>query len=140
MKIEKELKYYKVTIYSPELVDDKRTRPRNWNVKIVCEALEDADPNVFVYHFAPENDPLEGDAFSNIASLQDMRILPVEEAVELDYASTIENLIPFYRRSEVAIDHYNAIDAERFIKIALYDIRMLEKEYDSIKKIENGYV
>lgn len=102
---------------------------KNWPIKVTAEStLDGLDANIFVYHAADPNDPIQGDEFSNVASLQDMESLPVGAPASVEGDLT-ENYVPFYRTNSVELDCYNLIEMERVWTIIKRDTASLVREY-----------
>lgn len=121
---------------------DEFSSPHNWPLKVTVEATNDtADPNVFVYHVGePDGTGLRGgDTFSNVASKQDMNVIPVGEPMEVEDAlMEKDTYIPYYRTNVVELDCYNVIELERVWNIIQFDIQQLVREYRSWDKLQNG--
>lgn len=95
-----------------------------WSLQVKCEAdSEEYDPNIFVYHAK-----LNGDTYSNVASLQDMNSLSLAPGDIINDDGTTQ-YIPYYRKDTVTLDFYNASEADRFRRLVEYDTRLLVKEY-----------
>ena len=102
---------------------------KNWPIRVVAESTyEGLDSNIFVYHAADPNDPIQGDEFSNVASLQDMESLPVGAPTPVDGDLT-ENYVPFYRTNSVELNCYTMEEAERVWRIIKRDTASLVREY-----------
>lgn len=102
---------------------------KNWPIRVVAESTYDElDSNIFVYHAADPNDPIQGDEFSNVASLQDMESLPVGAPTPVDGDLT-ENYVPFYRTNSVELNCYTMEEAERVWRIIKRDTASLVREY-----------
>lgn len=102
---------------------------KNWPIRITAEStIPDLDSNIFVYHAADPNDPIQGDEFSNVASLQDMESLPVGAPTHVDGDLT-ENYVPFYRTNSVALDCHNLVEMERVWSVIKRDTSTLVHEY-----------
>lgn len=101
-----------------------------WTVEIKCiPDNNDIDPNIFVFHAHPEDDPLQTDHFSNVAALWDMNSLPVGDPIQIDNESGQEQIIPFYRKDTVTLDFHNVLEAERFWRIVQLDTKLLKESY-----------
>lgn len=110
---------------------------RSWSITVTATSdLEDMSGKIFVYHAAEADDPDRGDKFSNVASLQDMNIIPEDEPVTLGGAIELEEYIPFYRTDSVTMDFYTAKDMERFWEIMKTDVRNLMYDYHCARKLE----
>lgn len=128
---------YKVTRSTIELKKDDPCR-HNWPMQVTVEAeTEDADPNVFVYHAAayPGTD---GDTFSNVASKQDMDVIPVGAPADLENEHPTQDYIPFYRTSTASFDCYNTTECERIWRIIQIDIASLVREYKAWDTLDQG--
>lgn len=102
---------------------------RNWPIKVTAESdIDGLDSNIFVYHAADENDPIEGDTFSNVASLQDMESLPIGAPAEVEGDIT-EDYVPYYRTNEVELNCHNLNDAARIWSVIKRDAALLVREY-----------
>lgn len=139
---------YKLTRSEPTRVQDPHCF-RNWAISVECApAKSGVDPNIFVYHVAPENDPIEqADTFHNVASLAQMQLLPTEEAVNAALEAGEDpftvagengafNYIPFYRSSKVELTFNNVIAMNRFWKVVRFDAAKLSKEYWDYTRLE----
>lgn len=119
----------------------RNTCRRAWSMEVSAESdLPDLDANIFVYHAVEPEDPEESDSFSNVASLQDMNILPVDAPEALSDTLRRENFIPYYRKSSVVLDFYNASDMERAWKIMKLDVASLVREYYSSRNLHETEV
>lgn len=110
-------------------LDRNRECEKNWPIKVTAESeIPYLDSNIFVYHAADPNDPIQGDTFSNVASLQDMESLPVgaPTAVEGDLT---EDYVPFYRTNSVELNCYTMNEVERIWTIIKRDTASLVREY-----------
>ena len=102
---------------------------KNWPIRVTAEStVPGLDANIFVYHAADPNDPIQGDEFSNVASLQDMESLPVGAPTPVDGDLT-ENYVPFYRTNSVELDCHNLVEMERVWSIIKRDTSTLVHEY-----------
>lgn len=97
---------------------------------------DEEDVNVFVYHAAEPDDPYHGDLFANVASLQDMESLPVDEPVAVEGIDEAENFFPFYRTSSVELHFHNVADAERVWNVIKHDVKMLAYEMWKAKHLK----
>jgi hypothetical protein len=101
-----------------------------------------ADPNVFVYHAGEDiygTGIRQGDTFSNVASKQDMDVIPVGEPIILEDAiQSKDRAIPYYRTNSVELDCYNLDEADRIWRIIQHDITSLAREYTIWDKLNNG--
>lgn len=129
---------YKVTRKTISLKQEQDCR-HNWPIAVTVEALEEgADPNVFVYHADTDPSSGKGDTFSNVASKQDMDIIPVETPEYMPEENPQENYIPFYRTNYVELDCYNVEEAARIWRIIQYDISALVREYKAWETLNEG--
>lgn len=132
---------YKVTRHTIVRTDNDPCR-HNWPIKVTVEAITaDADPNVFVYHAGEEGGTgiRKGDTFSNVASKQDMDVIPVGEPILLEEAVlNKDRAIPYYRTNSVELDCYNVEEAERIWRIIQYDIASLVREFIAWEHLKNG--
>lgn len=102
---------------------------KNWPIRVTAEStVPGLDDNIFVYHAADPNDPIQGDEFSNVASLQDMESLPVGAPTPVDGDLT-EDYVPFYRTNSVELDCHNLVEMERVWSIIKRDASTLVHEY-----------
>ena len=102
---------------------------KNWPIRVTAEStLPGLDANIFVYHAADPNDPIQGDEFSNVASLQDMESLPIGAPALVDGDLT-ENYVPFYRTNSMELDCHNLVEMERVWSIIKRDTSTLVHEY-----------
>lgn len=139
---------FKLTRYNPEL---KPNQPcfRNWAVRVECAPVEDGvDPNIFVFHVAPESDPIETeDTFHNVASLAQMNIIPTEAAVNAALeagedpftvagADGLTNYVPFYRTDKVELSFNNAIAMSHFWRTLRLDAAKLSMEYEDYEHLK----
>lgn len=114
---------------------------RAWSMEVTAESdLPDLDANIFVYHAVEPEDPEEADSFSNVASLQDMNIIPVDAPGTLEGAKLRENFIPYYRKASVVMDFYNAADMERAWRIMKIDTASLVREYYAARNLQETEV
>lgn len=101
---------------------------RNWPLIVTVTAEEPgADPNVFVYHTDP--DSKTGAMFSNVASMQDMDLIAIDESTFLPEENGTENNIPYYRTDTVELNFYNLDELSRCWNIIKTDIASLVREY-----------
>lgn len=102
---------------------------KNWPIKVTAVSeIEDLDSNIFVYHAADPDDPIQGDTFSNVASLQDMESLPVGAPTSVDGDNT-EDYVPYYRTDSVELNCHNLVDMNRIWTIIKRDTSSLVREY-----------
>lgn len=104
----------------------------NWPLRVtVTSDLPDVDVNIFVYQAGEASSGLEhGDRFSNVASMQDMEVLPVGAPAEVSEPRLAKDAyIPFYRTNVVELDFYNLVDLDRAWRIMQHDVSSLVKEY-----------
>lgn len=97
-----------ITITKSEITYDAETFQWGFSVEATPTVVgSPVDTNVFVYHFAGEDDPVHGDTFMTVAAVQDMNSMPVGTPVVEDGA-----LVPFYRTSkaEFACDSTSQAD------------------------------
>ena len=106
---------------------------------LIVEASSDSveeDANVFVYHAGEQalgdsSGIRYGDTFSNVASVQDMLVIPVGEPLDLpEELMTKDRNIPYYRTNKVELSCYNAHEAERAWDIIKRDVRALVRGLD----------
>lgn len=132
---------YKVTRHTIVKTEDDPCR-HNWPIRVTVEAIvADADPNVFVYHAGEEDGTgiRKGDTFSNVASKQDMDVIPIDAPIILEDAiQSKDRAIPYYRTSTVELDCYNLDEAERIWRIIQHDITSLVREYAAWDNLDNG--
>ncbi len=133
---------YKVTRHTIVQTEDDPCR-HNWPLKVTVEAIvAGADPNVFVYHAGEDiygTGIRQGDTFSNVASKQDMDVIPVDEPIILaDAIQSKDRAIPYYRTNSVELDCYNLDEADRIWRIIQHDITSLAREYTIWDKLNNG--
>ncbi len=106
---------------------------RNWPLIVTVTSEElGADPNVFVYHTDP--DSKTGAMFSNVASMQDMDLIAVDESTFLPEENGTENNIPYYRTNTVELNFYNLDELSRCWDIIKTDIASLVQEYKVLEK------
>lgn len=112
---------------------------KNWPIRVIAEStIPELDSNIFVYHAADPNDPIQGDEFSNVASLQDMESLPIGAPTPVEGDLT-ENYVPFYRTNSVELNCYTMDEAERVWTIIKRDAASLLREYKAsinLKEVE----
>lgn len=114
---------------------------RAWSMEVTAESdLPELDANIFVYHAVEPEDPEAADSFSNVASLQDMNIIPVDAPSSVLASPRRENFIPYYRKARVVLDFYNASDMERAWKIMKIDVASLVKEYYAARNLHETEV
>lgn len=114
---------------------------RAWSMEVTAVSdLPELDANIFVYHAVEPEDPEESDSFSNVASLQDMSIIPVDAPAQLPNTKLRENFIPYYRKSSVVMDFYNAADMERAWRIMKLDTDSLVREYYAARRMHETEV
>lgn len=77
-----------------------------WPIKITAEGTG-IDSEIFVYHAAAGDDPIEGDIFIAVASVPQMDELPKDNPALLD-----GEIIPFYRKSVLEFAARNPEQAE----------------------------
>lgn len=121
----------------------EKNRPcqHNWTIEITAESDDpELDSRIFVFHAAEDDDPIQGDMFSNVASLQDMNIIPADAPTTLENEDGTENLIPFYRLSKVTFDCYTADEAERIWRVVKLDTQNLLREYKAARNMQNEEV
>lgn len=112
-----------------------------WSMEVTAESdLPDLDSNIFVYHAVEPEDPEASDSFSNVASLQDMNMLPVDAPAELQEEEPYENFVPYYRKNSVVLDFYNTKDLERAWRIMCVDVSSLTREYYAARRMQQGEV
>lgn len=92
---------------------------------------ENEDANVFVYHAGEQalgdaSGIRYGDTFSNVASVQDMLVIPVGNPIELsEELMSKDKNIPYYRTNKVELSCYSAEEAERAWDIIKMDVKAL---------------
>lgn len=132
---------YKLIRKNIQLVQNNPCR-HNWILSVTAEAeSEDADPNIFVYHAGDQQDTstglVHGDTFNNVASLQDMDVLPVGAPEEVEDATMQKDeFIPFYRLNTVELNCYNVDEANKKWRIIQAHVHMLVKEYEAWDKLK----
>lgn len=101
---------------------------------LIVEASTDSeneDANVFVYHageqaLGDDSGIRYGDTFNNVASVQDMLVIPIGATVELsEELMSKDKNIPYYRTNKVELSCYSADEAERTWDIIKRDVRAL---------------
>lgn len=108
-----------------------------WSIEIEAEStIEGLDSKIFVYQAAPISDPIMYDRFSNVASVEDMNLLPEDEPATTDDAE-YENTISFYRTNKVALDFYEPGQAERFWRIVKIDVRNLIHNFIAARSLKD---
>lgn len=91
---------------------------------------EEEDCKIFVYHVGEEGDPYRGDLFFNVASVQDMDVIPADEpSGVMEDANGMENFVPFYRTDRVELRFHTKELAARAWEIIKRDTRALMHEY-----------
>lgn len=109
---------------------------RNWPIKVTAVSSDpDLDANIFVYHAAEADDPIKGDTFSNVASLQDMESLPIGAPTEVEGDNT-EDYVPYYRTDSVELNCYNLEEMQRIWTIIKRDTSTLVREYELSAKLK----
>lgn len=112
-------------------VELQKGRPcnKNWPLKVKAEStIPGLESEIFVYQAAAEGDPIDYDRFSNVASLQDMNVIPKGAPITTD-DEPYENAINFYRVDTVELDFYNLHQLERVWRLIQIDAKNLVKEY-----------
>lgn len=97
-----------------------------WPVKVIAEGFG-MDDKIFVYHIGQSTDPVTGDRFECIASVNQMHELPA------DQATTMTNLegIPFYRTNVLEYIARSATEAESIWKTVVEEVEWLVKNWNS---------
>lgn len=131
---------FNVRRYSLRLEDNDSCR-RNWTIEVVVEGTDESvDPNVFVYHASATNHPTGTDHFNNVASLQDMCLLPTEAAFEIEGANGTEDYIPYYRTNTAKFDCFTTSQADEIWRIIKFDLKRLEREYNARERLQEEEV
>lgn len=132
---------YRITRESIQQTTNDPCR-HNWPLRVTVEAMQEGvDPNVFVYHAGEDGATgLEhGATFSNVASKQDMNVIPIEAPMAVEDATQAKDAyIPFFRVNQVELDCYNVEELERVWRIMLHDINSLVREYKAWDTLDNG--
>lgn len=130
----------KLTREGPTLNPGHECR-HNWTLKVTAESDEEGlSSKIFVYHAVHEDDPLNGDTFSNVASLQDMNIIPEDAPMSIPAEDGREDNVPWYRTDEVVFDCYNMRDVEHIWKTIQIDVKNLLKEYRISRNLQEQEV
>lgn len=101
-----------------------------WPVSILAEGI-DIDDHIFVYHVGKQDDPLQGDKFEAVASVNQMFELPKNQGTSL----TIETGIPFYRSNILEYVARSAEEAERIWKEIVKEVDLLVRNWDSASRL-----
>lgn len=131
---------YKLTRYEPEI---KNYGPwcGPWMMTVECTATDEgADNNIFVYHAVASDDPVQGDKYDHVASLEQMFSLPVDAPTTVEGEYPTENYKPYYRKSTATLVFYNAVEMEHFWKVVKIDTAHLVAEYKALAKLEEKTV
>ncbi len=97
-----------------------------WPVAILAQgtAMDDA---IFVYQVGKSDDPIPGDKFECVASVNQMFELPKTQGVSL----TTETGIPFYRTNVLQFVARSASEAERIWVDVVQEVQLLVANYNS---------
>jgi hypothetical protein len=109
------------------------TRRQAWPVSILAEGI-DIDDNIFVYHVGKADDPLHGDKFEAVASVNQMFELPKSQGVSV----TLETGIPFYRHNVLEYVARSAEEAERIWKEVVKEVELLVRNWDSANRLRGA--
>jgi hypothetical protein len=96
-----------------------------WPIAITAKGLGISD-SIFVYRAAAVGDPFGGDAFSCVASVNQLFELPETAGV----AQTEDKQIPFYRRSTLELFCRSQAEADRIWRIVNEDVVDLVNNYN----------
>lgn len=131
---------FKLTRYKTESKDVP-------TIRVVCEATDpDVSSAIFVFHAMefdynnPQSRDKSQDMYSNVASLQDMNIIPENDPKVVENDDGTKTVIPFYRLSDVTLDFYNMDQAERWWNIVLYDVDFLIRSYKASRKLNQDEI
>ena len=125
----------KSTIRLTRLDSDSQELPealrQAWPVTVLAEGTN-MDDHVFVYHVGKADDPIQGDKFECVASVNQMHELPKTQGVSL----TTETGIPFYRSNVLEYVCRSAEEAERIWKEVVNQVQMLVRNWNSALRMK----
>jgi hypothetical protein len=101
-----------------------------WKVRITAKGTG-IESEVFVYHAAMDDDPIQGDIFEAVASVPQMNELPI------DNPATIEGgqVIPYYRKDVLEYDARSPDQAEYIWDSVQKDIGDLVENFNSAQNL-----
>lgn len=102
-----------------------------WPVQILAEGTN-MDDHIFVYHVGTPHDPLPGDRFECIASVNQMHEIPKNQGVSL----TTQTGIPYYRSNVLDYVARTAVEAEEIWRKVREEVQWLVKNWNSALKLK----
>lgn len=97
-----------------------------WPVKIQAEGVN-MDDHIFVYHIGKADDPIPGDRFECVASLNQMNELPKNSGISV----TTETGIPYYRSNVLQYVCRSQSEALRIWNVVVEEVQLLVANYDA---------
>lgn len=102
-----------------------------WPVQILAEGVN-MDDHIFVYHVGSANDPIPGDRFECVASVNQMYEIPKNQGVSL----TTQTGIPYYRSNVLDYVARTAVEADEIWQKVQEEVQWLVKNWNSSLKLK----
>lgn len=97
-----------------------------WPISILAEGTN-IDDHIFVYHVGKPDDPIAGDKFECVASINQMQELPKTQGMSL----TTTTGIPFYRHNELKFVARSALEAKRIWDEVVNEVHELVENWNA---------
>jgi hypothetical protein len=110
------------------LPDAKR---QAWPVAILAEGIN-IDDHIFVYHVGRQDDPIPGDRFECVASVNQMYEIPKNQGVSL----TTQTQIPYYRSNALEYVARSATEAQEIWLKVVDDAQWLVRNFNAALKLK----
>lgn len=123
------------TIRLTRFVSDDEALPtaqrQAWPVSVLAQGVN-IDDHIFVYHVGKADDPIQGDRFEAVASVNQMYEIPKNQGVSL----TTQTGIPFYRSNVVDYVARSAVEADEIWNKIVEEVEWLVKNWNSALKLK----
>lgn len=118
------------TIKLTKFVSDDQARTisehQAWPISILAEGIN-MDAHIFVYHVGKEDDPIPGDRFECVASVNQMFEIPKNQGMSLTTATGI----PYYRSNVLEYVARTAAEAEEIYVKVVEEVQVLLKNWNA---------
>ena len=123
------------TIRLTRFVSSDQTLPdaqrQAWPVQLLAEGIN-MDDHVFVYHVGSVNDPIPGDKFECVASVNQMFEIPKLQGTSL----TTQTGIPYYRSNVLEYVARSAVEADEIHTKVAEEIQILIKNWNAALRLK----
>jgi hypothetical protein len=126
--MEATIKLTKFVSQDENLPDAQR---QSWPVQILAEGTNIED-HIFVYHVGTQNDPLQGDRFECVASVNQLYEIPKNQGVSL----TTQTGIPYYRSNVLSYVARSASEAQTIWTDVVTEVEWLVKNWNASLKLQ----